>query len=227
MLSSAKFRVDRPSGDEAYGRMVRELIFAKPARLIMTDAALAAMEQLHKHLFNLEEAAEGQAGGFPSFIGKLRGVTGSLALILHMAHDPQGGAADPVEERTVQNVRRLMLDFILPHAREFYVGGVSTDGERLRRLASWILTSGKDRILASDLTRNVADFRGLSLVQVNDRVSPLVAAGWLYPADHTPVCHSWQVAPLVHIQLAERRKTEEVRKAALAALMGSPRKSYV
>ena len=189
----------------------------------MTDGALAIMNDLRRHLFNLDLASGGLASGFQSFVGKLRGLSGSLALILHMAHDPQTGAADPIGEQTVENVRRLTLDFILPHAFEFYRAGES-EGERLRRLASWILTANKTRIVASDLTTNVADFRGLTLVQVNERVSPLVAGGWLQPADKTPGCRSWIVTPQVHIQLAERAKTEEVRKRALAILMGSPKK---
>ena len=171
----------------------------------------------------LDQASGGLASGFQSFVGKLRGLSGSLALILHMAHDPQTGAADPITERTIEDVRRLTVDFILPHAFEFYRTGES-EGERLRRLASWILTANKTRIVASDLTTNVADFRGLTLQQVNERVSPLIAAGWLQPADNTPVCRSWAVLPQVRSQLAERAKTEEARKMALAALMGSPRK---
>ena len=50
------------------------------------------------------------------------------------------------------------VDFILPHAFEFYRAG-EAEGDRLRRLASWILTSGQQRVLASDLARNIADFR--------------------------------------------------------------------
>src|SRR5215467_5882461 len=38
MWGPATFTQDRPCDDEAYGRLVRELIFAKPARLIMDDA---------------------------------------------------------------------------------------------------------------------------------------------------------------------------------------------
>ena len=157
MMSSAKFRQDRVSEDKAYSALVRELIFAKPARLIMSDDALATMTKLHKHLFHLEQASEGLAAGFSSFVGKLHGLAGPLALILHMAHDPQLGATYPVDEETVENVRRLTLDFILPHAHEFYRGAGPTEGDRLRRIASWITyTRVKTRILPSDLTTNVA-----------------------------------------------------------------------
>jgi Protein of unknown function (DUF3987)/RepB DNA-primase from phage plasmid len=222
MMSSAKFRQDRVSEDAAYGALVRELIFAKPARLIMTDDALAIMADLHQHLFELEQSSEGLAAGFSSFVGKLHGLTGSLALILHLIQDPQLGAAYPVGEQTIDNVRRLTLDFILPHAFEFYRGTEATEGDRLRRLASWILTNSKQRILASDLTTNVRDLRGLTLPEVNERVSPLVAGGWLQPADKTPACSAWTVAPQVRSQLAERVKSEAARKTALAAALFNP-----
>ena len=137
-----------------------------------------------------------------------------------MAHDPQTGAADPVDERTIENVRRLILDFIVPHAFEFY-RAADSEGERLRRLASSILTANKIRIVVSDLTTNIADFRGLTVMQVNERVSPLVAAGWLQPADRTPLCRAWMVSPQVYVQFAERAKQEQARKALLRSLMGN------
>jgi hypothetical protein len=225
IMSSAKFRQDRASEDKAYSALVRELIFAKPARLIMTDDALAIMTKLHEHLFHLEQASEGLAAGFSSFVGKLHGLTGSLAVVLHLAHDPKCGATYPVDEQTIENVRRLTLDFILPHAFEFYRGAGPTEGDRLRRLASWILTSGKRRILASDLTTNVRDLRELTLIELNERVSPLVAGGWLEPSDKTPTCRVWTVAPQVHVQLAERAKSEAGRKTALAALLNPLQKA--
>ena len=80
---------------------------------------------------------------------------------------PHGGAR-PVEATTVLNAARLVEDFILPHAFEFYRTADSvTDGDRLQQVASWILTSGKTRFVASDFTTNVASFRGLGLMEVN------------------------------------------------------------
>jgi hypothetical protein len=221
MWGPGTFTQDCPCDDEAYSKLVRELIFAKPARLIMNDAALAVMTDLRRHLFDIEQTSGGLAAGFQTFVGKLHGIAGSLALILHMAHDPENGATYAVEQRTVENVRRLMLKFIIPHGYEFYQQAAGS--ERLRRVASWILTSGKQRVLASDLTTNIADCRGLALPQIQERVSPLVAGGWLEPETLAPSCHAWKVAPQVHTQLAERAKTEEARKATLAALMNSPR----
>ena len=51
MMGSASLPQDSPSDDEKYRALVREMIFAKPARLIMTDGALAIMNDLRRHLF--------------------------------------------------------------------------------------------------------------------------------------------------------------------------------
>jgi hypothetical protein len=217
LMRSASKPHDRRSEDDEYGKLVREMYLAAPARLIMTDDALVVMGRLRDRLFDLEQAAEGLAPGLDVFAGKLPNVCGSLALILHMADAPTQAIADPVGERTVEKVERLVGDFILPHAYEFYRLGAAS--EQLRTIASWILTSGLSRILPSDLTRNVACLRGLSLFDVNQRVSPLVAGGWLLPADKTPVCRAWQVASQVRVQLADRMKIEEARKAELAETM--------
>jgi hypothetical protein len=225
MMGASKLAQDNPSDDGDYGRFIRELIFAKPARLILSDDALDHMSNLRTHLHELEQASGGLADGFQAFVGKLHGLAGSLALILHMAHDPQQGAADAISGQTVKNVHRLVVDFILPHAFEFYRTAESeTNGDRLQKLASYILTSGNPQITARDLTRNVRDFRGLALREIENRVSPLVAAGWLEPAEPGPVCRTWRVAPAAFTQFAERSRGEEARKALLAKLMNSPRK---
>jgi len=224
MILDPTFPQDRPVHDEKYGTLVREMYLAPHARLIMTDNALVHMERLRQHLSNLEKAAGGFAPGFKNFVGKLYSICGTLALILHLAEDPRQRFAEPVEENTIEKVRCLMLDFILPHAFEFYGGADGTNGDQLRQIASWILTSGKKRLVASDLTTNIADCRGLTLREIQERVSPLVAGGWLSPDDdRNPLCRTWTVTPRVHAQLAERAKGEEARKAALAALINSPR----
>ena len=225
LMRPATLTLDRASNDEAYRGLVRALIRVQPARLGMTDAALEVMEGLRKHLHELALASGGLADGFQSFVGKLAGYSGSLAVVLHMASDPRGGAASLVERATVENVRRLVVGFILPHAFEFYRAGEGmTDGDRLQRLASFVLTSGLQQVKTRDLTRGVASLRGLTLWELNQQVSTLVAAGWLKPVGTGPLYGAWWVNPAVAAQFAERREAEEMRKQRVAELMGSPRK---
>lgn len=226
MVGKAAFPVDEPTDMpfDAYRKLTRTLLGGRHATVIMTDAGLEAAANARRRLHEIEQVTGGLASGFQSFIGKLSGVLGSLALILHMTEEPYHGITLPVGEKAILNAARLIEEFVLPHAYEFYRTTESaTDGDRLQKVASWILTSGKTRIVVSDLTRNVAALRGLSLWDVNQRVSPLVAGGWLTPEERGPVSRSWSVSPAVFDQLKARGEEEERRKAALATLMNSPR----
>jgi hypothetical protein len=80
-------------------------------------------------------------------------------------------------------------------------------------------------VTARDLTRNVTGMRGLSTRDVQARVSPLVAGGWLVPVFSGPDNTKWAVTPVVARQFEARKRAEECRKAEVARLMNSPRKS--
>jgi hypothetical protein len=228
MMQPGMFPIDEPpsrAGDQ-FRRLVRQLIGAKAERLILSDEALLVFEEMRRHLHELEQVGGVFAKGFEGFLGKLPGLAGSLALILHLSSDPDENRLHPIPKRTAEDVSRLVIKFILPHAFEFYrTVGTETDGDRLQRLASWILTSGKTRVTCRDLTHNVRDLRGASPREIQLRVGPLVAGGWLEPEVPGPECRAWKVTPAVALQLSHRRRVEEARKAKVAELMGSPRRS--
>ena len=246
MMTPTGLAIDKPCDTEAYDKLVRELITAtdpvgpwghfaagrntKPLGLqtreiTFDDAALKIMNDLRVYLHQLEHNAGGVADGFSNFIGKLPGLSGSLALILHMAADPKAGIGKQVSENTAKDVHHLVMDFIIPHAYVFYRSAESDiNGDRIRKLASWIITTNMERFVASDLTVNVRDFRGLTLQEVNERVSPLVAANWIKPEDNGPLHKAWEVNQAIYEQFEERAKQEEAEKAALAKLMNSPKK---
>jgi hypothetical protein len=143
-----------------------------------------------------------------------------------MIADPAQGRVRQVSKKTLEDTGHLVRDFLLPHAFEFYrTAEAVTDGDRLQKIASYILTSGKTRLVSSDLTRNVAGLQGLTLFDVNRRVSPLVAGGWLSQIEPGPVSRSWSVSQEVFRAFSERCRLEEQRKSRLADLMRSPRRS--
>lgn len=214
MMGATTLPLDRPVNTDVYNDLVRQLISTEPRPLSLADAALAEMHGLRTHLHELEQSASGLANGFQAFVGKLAGMAGTLALILHMVTEP---TLPVVQVAAAKKVHRLVVDFILPHAFEFYRTVESaSNGDRLRKLASWILTNGQPRIVASDLTTHVWDFRGLTLLEIHERLSPLIAAGWLLPVDQTPANRAWSVNPIVFTQFAERRIREANRKTRLA-----------
>ena len=214
MVGEASFTVDAPANQDPYWTLIRQLVDMPAQRLSLTDDARSKLTKLRRHLHDLEQESGGIARGFQAFVGKLAGYAGSLAVVLHLAEFPN---ARFVGGKIAGNVHRLMLDFLVPHAFEFYRLGES--GEALKRLASYILTCEKSRILASDLTTNIRDFRGLTLARVRERVSPLVAGGWLDPVDYTPMCRAWWVNPVVAVKFAVQRKKEEERKQGVIAMI--------
>lgn len=224
MLAASRYGEDKALGrvERDYEQAVEALHDASPTRLTMTEDAIDAMAELHRELHDLEQATHGVYAGFQGFVGKMAGLSGSLALILHLMDAPERNAGLPVEKRTVEDAAKLTLQFLVPHAFEFYrTAEATTNGDRLARIASWILTSGMTRITASDLTRNIALFRGKRVAEIGDMVSPMVAGGWLYPEADGPRVAAWRVNPQVHNLFAERAREEERRKAALAKVMGA------
>jgi hypothetical protein len=224
LISNSSFPKDCAVTSEAekYSKLLHRLAALEPKKLFLADDAVTAMTDLRQYLHDLELASPGIADGFQSFVGKLPGVAGNLSLILALADGPEYSPWAKVDKETVENVAPLIQEFLLPHAFEFYRKAHSID--RLQRLASWILTSGRTRIVASDLTVNVADYRGLGLMEINQRVSPLVAGGWLTAKEIGPVAKSWMVNPAVFARFQQRAEEEKHRKVALAKLMNSPRR---
>ena len=224
MTRGSRFPVDAPVDTSGYDGLVERLIKMKEGTVILAEDARPVMQELQRHLHDLQQVGDGFAQGFSGFVGKLAGYAGSLALILHLISAPEGTLL--VSRQTVENVKKLILDFILPHAYEFYrTADTVTDGDRIQRIASWIVTSGVKVVTTRDLTRNVTGMRGLGSRDIHARVSPLVAGGWLVPDQPGSENTKWRVTPAVARQFEERKRQEERRKTELARLMNSSRKS--
>lgn len=219
LLRDSVFDGDCEVYSEGYEVLISQLAGLRPARLIMTDAAVERMAEMRLHFHNIERVGYSLADSFDTFMGKLGGICGSLALILHLGHDPWHGHETPVDVGIIDKVKRLVVGFLIPNAIEFYCNSGSSPGEGGRDIASWVLTSRSARFVASDVYKNVASCRGLGLLDINVRVGALVAAGWVQPETPWPTCNAWVVDPRVHVQMAQRADEERQRKAALIGLL--------
>ncbi|MGA0601771.1 DUF3987 domain-containing protein [Caulobacter sp. KR2-114] len=216
MMRNARLPQDLPPGDvvERYDTLISYLLGMRGAALLMTPEAMIAAKGLQQYLFDLENA-DGLGDNFTSFVGKLAGVHGSLTLILHLVSDPQRAPYEPVTEAAAAGAARIIKEFVLPHALALYrAAGDRGDWEDLRAVASFVLTADKDRLVPSDFTTNVRSMRGCSVQEVAQRVSPLVAGGWLAEATNTVPVRAWCVVPGLRDALQARRAAESERKAA-------------
>lgn len=210
---SQEVESDAPKKD--YEVVINELIKVPPCGLVMDEGAMKAAEEFQDYIYTLENM-DGLGKGFCGFAGKMSGTHGSLALVLHMAEDPEHAALEAVSERVVRNAERILRHFCVPHALELYSStSDGADWEYLRKLASFVLTSPKERFTASDFTNGVHAMRGLGVWDVAQKLSPLVAGGWLTEDDTGKSVRSWVVVNGLRDAMAKRREAELERKSEI------------
>lgn len=205
--------VDDAAVTTAYRELVGYLLAVKPCQLLMDDAALEAAKAFQGFTYDME-MVDGLGESFCSFLGKLNGVHGSLMLLLHMLRDPKEGPYTPVGRQVAEDAAKILRDFAIPHALALYRQSADgADWDYLRSLASYVLTSSKDRFTVSDFTSGVHSLRGMGVWEVGQKVSPLVAGGWLEEEESRGVVKAWTVVGGLRELLAERRQEEATRKA--------------
>ena len=218
--------IDCTEATKAYAALVYELLNLRGQRFYLTDGAADAMAELQHHLYSLERVGAALTEAFEGHIGKLKAYAGVFTIILHLIANPKEAMKlSAIGRPSVEKATRLIKDFLLPHAYEFYSRSQG-EGERLRRLASYVLTCGKDRLRLADFTNNCWDCRGKKVIEINQQVSPLVAGDWLAPLDPGPACRAWKVnRATIDQQFAARIATERQSKAAIAQLLGARRRT--
>jgi hypothetical protein len=211
--------IDCTEVNRKYKDLFYQLIALPPQQLRVTDAAIEVMDELQRHLFNLEQVGEALSEGFEGYIGKLAAYAGALTIILHLLDDPKNAVKNFIGKPVVEKVDQLIRDFLIPHGVKFYATGEGTT-ERLQAIASYVLRCGKDRLRLTEFTNNVRDCRGKTVREVNEQVSPLVAGGWLDPIGVGPAYRAWDVnRAAIDAQFADQSRTEQERKKSIRQLI--------
>jgi Protein of unknown function (DUF3987)/Primase C terminal 2 (PriCT-2) len=216
--------VDCTEVTNAYTALVYDLLKLPGQRFYLTERAADAMAELQRHLYGLERVGAALTEAFEGHIGKLKAYAGVFTLILHLIGNPtEAMKLTAIGRPAVEKAARLIKEFLLPHAYEFY-GRCEGEGEQLRKIASFVLTCGKNRLRLADFTNNVRDCRGKKVVEINQQVSPLVAGDWLTPIDHGPACRAWRVnRDIIDKQFAARMASERQSKGAIIQLLRARR----
>lgn len=216
---------DRPGQPTGYDAFVQQAASLAPAEYEFDDEAVAIATRFRHRVHDLQRASETAHRGFAQFVGKLDGLFGTFCLLFHVADGLEHWFSERVGAGVAERVTRLFDEFILPHAYEFYREAEHVAGtNKLQAIGSWILTSGRTRILVSDLPTYVTGFRGLDAFQITRALGGLVAGGWLDPENPGPANRAWRVSPRVATLFTRHREAEERRKRELAKLMNAPRK---
>jgi hypothetical protein len=154
---------------------------------------------------------EGLGSGYQSFIGKLMGIWGSLALIMHCIWETR--VAGDVSLDNAVRASRLLEEFFIPHARAFYetiAGSSQADARAIGTfIAKWpekVAEEAQKRGETVDLTKPVsievrnlatgpACCRGKQPDEVVKKVGPFETGGWLTPEKPGPWNRKWYITP--------------------------------
>ncbi len=166
-------------------------------------------------LFTLGQMdSEGTA--WQGFVGKLPGVWGSFALLLHCLWRHR--AADRVTQETADRASRLIEEFVLPHGLSFYRSLAGNAQNEHRAIGALLAEWSEPTIKVQDVARGPRCCRGLSPDEIVKKLAPFEAGGWLEPNELGPWNRAWTITP----GLASRFSTAvERHRQALAALQNS------
>ena len=120
--------MDEPPGAavDAYAAKLQGLVDISMAPgAALSEAAHEIRAQIERELFELEHA-EPLGGRFASFVGKLPGLFGRLALVL--SYLEPSGLGFIVGERPAQMARSLIMNCVIPHAARVYMSMSAADG---------------------------------------------------------------------------------------------------
>jgi hypothetical protein len=173
-----------------------------------TPEGSALIRETEKMGRNLSELTNyGQ--GFQGTCSKLHGTHARYALLLHLLDAPQ---AITVSAGAVARAGRLVREFLLPQARNFFSSLADAPPARLRDIAGYILVNDQPRFRVSDFTANVRSCRGLDQKRITEALGPLVAGGWLDPETPYPTNKAWKVNPQLRAHFQERAAAERARR---------------
>ena len=180
----------------------------------LSDGAQEVRRQIEQEIFELEQL-EPLGSKFSSFVGKLPGLWGRLALVLSHIEPSGVGMGYIVHERAARAARTLIMQCVVPHAARVYMtmGGNSDSLETMQGIAGYVLAKKLTRVVVSDLTSNVRQCRRMPVNEVARAVSPLISGGWLNPETDGPGNRAWLVNPAVHVKFENRAGREIARRA--------------
>jgi Protein of unknown function (DUF3987) len=128
--------------------------------------------------------------------------------------------SDMISRDVSERAERLIFEFVLPHTYGLYdvlVGG-GKDRDTVRAIADFILTSKKERLVASDFTSGVRALRSQPN-KVADWAGRFINYEWLKPGDDRLIPKSWLVAPGLREYFAERQQKAAKARAVAHAIL--------
>ncbi len=229
------FDADTAAEVAHYSRLVKAVaVHGNYGDVRLSAGARGVRDEMMAYLQKLEKAAGGEANGgaLASALGKVKGLWGRFALVLHiiefedakLTNRPAYRLSPAFPTEVSEETANRATDLAGWAVRTLFLFYFSTDkfAKETKAIASSILTKRSLRFTLRDVMRSVNALKDNTAKEVADVMSKLEVAGWVVPVAppkgmSTP--REWQVDPAVHSQFAERARQEVERKSQLRELM--------
>ena len=135
---------------------------------------------------------------------------------------------DPSQEviptATVERAGRLIRNYLLPQARDFFASLSGSVFRQVQDVAGWILVRASPRFLASDVTAGVRSCRGIGSKQLGEILDPLVVGGWIRPETNIPNNRAWIVDGQLKAAFPEQCKAQAQRREEVYKMLSQLRR---
>ena len=204
--------------------LLQRLTTLQPVIVKCTPEAEALFLDFGGNMVEIVRFAEA-SNPFKSAMGKLKGLVGSIALILHLMEGRYGSL---IEAETAQKAIDLCTTFIIPHQLAFYEmceGG--SGGTNLGKTASFVLSSELMRLTPRDLTMNMRSLRGKTHGELCNLMGQLVSMGWLQEEMDAKGIRTkaWLVRQGLREHFSERRRALQDGRRRTAEMLRGKREA--
>jgi hypothetical protein len=196
-----------------YTELFRNLSNVPEQIILLSAEARAVREQVVADLRDLAASPEPH---FAAYAGKLPGIWGSVALILHMAEVVKGRAAatDAVSGETALRASRI-IDYCLDSGRIFYDWLADPTGEEAQRIAAVILKHDKPKIDLRTFRQHKLGFATDGPAAANKALELFVTGGWLTPRRPGPDNRHWAITQGLQERYREQLAAYQARMAKI------------
>lgn len=207
------------SASHAWRKLIERLATSTPLDRQLSKEARAEFRRLQERIHKLKKTFR-DMDAFASFIGKLEGTWGSLALLLHMAWECP--TVNRVSLETARRASRIVEDFLFHHGHILYrsMGEDVQKGDK--SIARVIVEALQDPEKAGKVKWR--DFyRGTECCRAEDvkpvqRLRGFTGSGWLVPDSEFDHCREWTINPAVAGFATEAKEERRLYDEMLAAI---------
>jgi hypothetical protein len=224
MIRTAKTSVSceevTSTGTQIITKRINELIRIDAGRYKTTPEGsdlIHATEALGQKLSTITDFGV----GFQGTCNKLHGTHARYALVLHLLDDP---SQEVIPTATVERAGRLIRNYLLPQARDFFASLSGSVFRQVQDVAGWILVRASPRFLASDVTAGVRSCRGIGSKQLGEILDPLVVGGWIRPETNIPNNRAWIVDGQLKAAFPEQCKAQAQRREEVYKMLSQLRR---